>query len=783
MTEAAPDSLARLDRLAQELADTFGRSSPRSADIISAAWRRLLRSLLTEAPLAPDGRRQLSDEALEHLRTTIEARFLSLQERADTMVAVNRLLHWFARAGELNSGYLRIPHRLPRRLLTDFAAHPLGTLEYLVAIENRLHSPRPPAPPPGWRWEPAIWRYLVFLASLLLSSGIAVPRLHRRLLFLRPRDLSVPGWLTIPDLGPSPPNAPQLRCPLAATTTRHLRALTQELRHGRRGRSRADELLLPDAWRAHEGVARVLKRAWRAVLAHFRPDVAVPPHVDHLQCLPRLALGAALLRDLPPVVLAARAGRLDVRPMTMASFERCLGLPPRILHAVEPPPPRRGRRGRPGRAVEAGLFDLVERIRLSLARDARPRDCRDKARTLARYLHGLQRYRHHPRPTQGDDRAASVTTWRYNTWCYARWVQDLLEQAARGRIKAGTVNTRASAVAAAFSDVFVDRPFAEWEGSDWAAAIQELREEHQTDGAAIAVRQFRDLLVREGLAPEDPLPPQPRRRRRPQRPHALIDFETFKRGCAALRTRPIPRRLRRLLRIKLALGFWAGLRSREATRLRIEDVDVTSEVYLHVRDTKRRPGERRSERYLPLARLLPPRELTRLLAFRARRLAEAGDDPTAPLLSTVEHGRFYDSSYLASLAGLALRRAAGEPVCFHDLRHAFASWFPIRCAVAARVIDLPANRYPFARAPVFEPTSLNDLRKLLFGFGPARPGQDLFSHTLAVLAQLLGHSSPATTLTAYCHTVELLAHLFLHHPGPGLKRGQHPRLPPLSTGA
>lgn len=741
---AAAD-LEALDRVADKLKRTFARG--RAGSALGSAWR-LLRPVLERLPVDPTGRRDVPDHELVALRLEVEHRCLTLRHRAEVMSAINRLLHVLAQAGHLHSGYLRVPHQVPRRLITHPHALSPGLLERLEALADRLANPRALRVPQAWPWPPELWYFLVFLASAVFCSHLVIPKPHQRLVHLRPADLALPGWLTVPE--PAGRTGALVSCPMAPATQRALDNLLGRLRRGRHGRPRHLEPVLPSAWRDADFLRKTLRRAWPRVLETLLP-APVPAPLKRLDALPRLGVFVALLHDVPPALIAARTGMLPTQPLTQPSLRRALALASPVPDPT-PPPPRRGRPPAPRHGRRDHLFEVTERIRLSLRREATPDDCRAALVELERVLAQQSHYRQ-----IAADEANGDAAWNYNTWCYARWVAELLDLAMRGKIRPGTVNTRASAVAAAFPDVFAGRPFATWTGADWAAALRQLRSEHETAGAAVSVRAFRDLLVREGLTPDDPLPTSARpRAARPRRARPLIDFEAFEQAKLHLSRPTVPPHLSELLRTKLRLGFWAGLRSREATRLRIDDLATSPRVVLHIRDTKTRSGVRN----LPLEELVPASELQALIAWRARRLGEACGD--APLLATPAHPGFHDSSYLASLCGLALRRAVGEPVCFHDLRHAFASWFLIRWAVADRWVALPERQYGFARAEVFQRPALDGVRALVYGFRPSI-GQRLFPHVMAVLAHLLGHGSPATSLSTYCHSLELLEYLILHH--------------------
>jgi hypothetical protein len=113
------------------------------------------------------------------------------------------------------------------------------------------------------------------------------------------------------------------------------------------------------------------------------------------------------------------------------------------------------------------------------------------------------------------------------------------------------------------------------------------------------------------------------------------------------------------------------------------------------------------------------------------------------------------------MAGIALRRAIPEALCYHHLRHSFASWMLLRLMLASGMVELDTKRFGFAKAAVFGKQLCSELQVLLYGFTPAKTGQQYTSHLLVVLCRLLGHSHPLTSLNTYAHTTDLLIHLLL----------------------
>lgn len=251
----------------------------------------------------------------------------------------------------------------------------------------------------------------------------------------------------------------------------------------------------------------------------------------------------------------------------------------------------------------------------------------------------------------------------------------------------------------------------------------------------------------------------------------MVGFHDFDRAlfdtCFMLDA--IPNDLRELLRIMLILGFWVGLRAKEASGLTLRDYHPHPFHLIEVRHSKF-PA---STRDMHLQHLVPLPYLMLLNAWYATRLKEAKGNLDAPFLGTVRHMRpgsknplgFYDSSYLSGLAGLVLRCTIVEPISFHGLRHAYVSWLLLRLLAADGRITVDPSIHPWASPQAFSSDAYTSLRLLLHGFSAPKPGQSECSHILMALRRLVGHANPTTTLEDYCHTVDVAHALLESHLG------------------
>ncbi|RJQ42465.1 MAG: site-specific integrase, partial [Gaiellales bacterium] len=666
--------------------------------------------------------------------------------------ALNFLLHRLERKGRLKTSYLNIPLQVPRRHVIALDALSPSGLTAGRRLQQVLATPGSIPAPLVWRYDPGTWELLLWQASLVLVSRLLRKTLLTDLLQLRHQDIAQRGWLLLPPacLRSTPPADDMYwRFPLARAAQRRLDALLAIL--GKHFPSDPN-FVFPVEWRERKWRPR-LARAWKEAVTHLLGE-AERSDVSSLANLATTAKALALLDGLPPFLVAVSAGEPEtlISPMTPASFAR-LGrrqeAQRRFVRRPQPPR-RRGARHLPIRLDDG--FDWLEQIRKTIKRKASFEARKAIARQLKATLGAQPRLGAYP--MEGDSLA-------YNVWCFGQWLRHLL---LRPNLAPGTVLTWSSAVSAHFFPTFQKKPLSLWASDDWIEAARATLEEHQTDASARAIRLFHQFAAEHTytstsriqwskgdprrLAPKDPVP--------------LIGFEDFEVALQACDSDAIPGHFQALLRVMLILGFYCGLRSAEAVRLQLRHLILAPEPLLEIRDTKTAHGSRN----LYLQRLVPATYLTEVLEFASRRSQRLGRHRQhAVLLGTETRVAAYDSSYLASMAGIALRRAVPESLCFHHLRHSFASWMLLRLFAACGLIEVQAKRWPFAKAEVFQERYHEGLRTLLFGLVPPKEGQQFASHALVVLCRLLGHSHPLTTVTTYCHTVDLAMLLFQRQKG------------------
>jgi|GEM_PF-3753752 len=214
---------------------------------------------------------------------------------------------------------------------------------------------------------------------------------------------------------------------------------------------------------------------------------------------------------------------------------------------------------------------------------------------------------------------------------------------------------------------------------------------------------------------------------------------------------------RTVCRLVLVLAFRAGLRRREIFGLRLCDVHDCGSLTLLVRPYwGHRLKTPSATRTVPIGALLSVRERQWLRAWLSRRAAEEssrrarGAPSGSPLLLARPGGM--DA---VSIDGVvrrtmhALRAVTHESrLHLHHLRHSCASWLWLKL----RAPDYPEVQELLTSMPVLqaELKTARRVRVLLCGaaHGPSR------SYTY-VVAKILGHSSPATSLAHYLHVADL----------------------------
>jgi integrase len=686
----------------------------------------------------------------------IDQKYASDIHRWQTKNSLNKILFILKEAKYVETQFLNVPQQVPRHLVTTLDGITATDIQAALHLQKILSAGEPPAPPQGWEWDQDVWAFLVFYASLVLVSFVLLKKLPHRVLSLRNEDLRQAGWIGLPQFGTRDEveqgRRVLLHFPLSPSTQRHLARLKHLLGTPRLSSANGTADIFPKEWAAPKWQQRVLNRAWMVFVTHLLSGTGIPMPSYSMKSLVETGKVIALISDIPPFIVGVNSSQIPASPITEKSFNRIFVRKPStassaILTLPGPPLPRRPRSDRPT-SEDLQLLEKIEKLRLLLRRDSDSRRRRDITDSILALI---------PQGSTGHNLAAlDQGPIQYNTVCYGRWLISLL----RGRHDNGSVATRASAIADAFFPSFAQRPLSQWSAKDWIDAAEQVLEDHETSASKASLVQFRDFLVTEGLTIPEHLEWNAKSLHKPRNRYAfpLVGFDDFDRALLACTMDFIPEHLCEILRVKMILGFYGGLRSMEATFLELQHLIPRPEPLLEIRITKTPLGVRN----LYLERLMPNTYLEEVMSLYYKRMESTHGDLRARLLAT-EQVSGYDSSYLASLAGMALRSAIPEPMCFHHLRHAFASWYLLRWLTAINAIDLPSSKFSFTDQAVFREPLITGLRQLLFGFQSPKLGQDVTSPAIVVLSRLLGHSSPVTSISSYCHTTQIVTYLLMHH--------------------
>lgn len=220
------------------------------------------------------------------------------------------------------------------------------------------------------------------------------------------------------------------------------------------------------------------------------------------------------------------------------------------------------------------------------------------------------------------------------------------------------------------------------------------------------------------------------------------------------------------------LGYRCGLRRNETLKLRLIDIQGKANQEVLVRPhSERRLKTTSSQRRIPLRWFLEEKELTALMEWKARRVAQEKNRPSmaASGMSSQWAGSPYlfaipDKGYTFAPEDLvfpaihqAMRKATNDAsVRYHHFRHSFASLNLMRLMVADH--GMPAaifDQQPKTKQWLESGTQLK--QALYAEEGPTR------KH-LYYISALLGHSSPSISLEHYIHLMDVISmHLLRKH--------------------
>ncbi len=213
------------------------------------------------------------------------------------------------------------------------------------------------------------------------------------------------------------------------------------------------------------------------------------------------------------------------------------------------------------------------------------------------------------------------------------------------------------------------------------------------------------------------------------------------------------------LKVALALGYRAGLRSGELCSRQIADFKfVTNEGKLQA-DLRIRTNEiydlksLSSKRTIPLHVLMTQDEMMELYSFLDMRKASLeasareSDLPFSDL--AMQRARYLDREICSTIQEILRDVTFDKNVVFHDLRHSAASFMMIR------ILDEGQFRHAFGGIPDYAAMRSEFGDHLPLSFSLNGPQEDHPSRLYA-LARILGHLDPRTSLMYYVHTADFI---------------------------
>jgi integrase len=212
---------------------------------------------------------------------------------------------------------------------------------------------------------------------------------------------------------------------------------------------------------------------------------------------------------------------------------------------------------------------------------------------------------------------------------------------------------------------------------------------------------------------------------------------------------------KQIARQLVILGFRCGLRRMEALRLPIRDLVSGSPMELLIRPMKtRKLKSRNAVRRLPIGFLTIEAELKELLEWCDARTSDQSVPAPRFLFGNARKQLDVVPQTIFEQINQILRKVTEDPtIHFHHLRHSFATWTWLSLMLAD--MTKPPDLFPHLEMTTAWLRESAAFRSKLYGHGMVTR-----KHTY-MLAQLLGHGSPATSMEHYVHCADWLLYLHL----------------------
>jgi len=212
---------------------------------------------------------------------------------------------------------------------------------------------------------------------------------------------------------------------------------------------------------------------------------------------------------------------------------------------------------------------------------------------------------------------------------------------------------------------------------------------------------------------------------------------------------------KQIAQVLVSLGFSSGLRRMEALRLPTLDLVLGDPVELLIRPMKtRRLKSRNAVRRIPIGLLMTEKGLRDIIEWCDARWSDQSNTPPQFLFGNKREQLDVVPQTIFEQINQIMRKVTGDPTThFHHLRHSFATWTWLRLMLAD--MKDPPDLFPHLAMTTAWLQDGPKFREKIYHHGMATR-----KHAY-LLAQLLGHGSPATSMEHYIHFADWLLYLYL----------------------
>ena len=662
----------------------------------------------------------------------------------------NMVVFRLMKRGILTSSYLRVPQQVDRKVFTHFRGIDHREFLLMSSIDTNLRqltvhgSNKPTTSEMGGE---LLCR---FVAAFALHGAMAFEGFQKKLLTLPIRDIMWKfNFITIllaktdDAKTPNPGASWFYRYFLPPTAEFYLLRMFKEagkkhwLKLVGKKKTACQHLLQDIANETEDSFEETFLNWTKAIADDFNIDTSFTVRRFQDVCVPYLAM------KYPIFMLSVQTRSLVSDSLDMRNFAPLLGLKMRQPQPLKPTVKKRKSRSKIPKINDRQLSQTVKQI-VRLRRSINGKLTPIQARTLVLAIRELtDKIKQNKQNSNG-----IVPPIIENHLLYWNWLCHLIEIAPSINITGGTICNYSSGVGKNFVPLLHDASLCEMTREVLEERCLHYLSQYETPQQVKHLTKFINYLSKQEIIPEDQKPRLRSKqfyKARIRHPKPLFQFAQIDDILKATNDK--------VLRLMIILGFYAGLRAGEFVKLEIPHLIIEEGAVLCIRHSKTRNGWRN----IPLHLLMPEVYLDELIEYWRAIEMERGHiglvfgNGATPL----------NKSNLASRVAALFRKKLGLHIRFHHLRHSFANWFLIRWFCAVYGTDLVRPNASFKRHILFSTEYLSKINLLLFGKQKLKKGQVHFSHPFAVLARLIGHGSPKTTIENYIHTIDFLTALFL----------------------